>query len=527
MGRWTGKLLGGKYRVGALVGAGGVGAVYAGVQEDLGRQVAIKILRPRVEEEEVQVLARLEREARAAGMLAHPNIIQITDFQNDPGEPAFLVMDLLQGWSLETMLEAKGPLAPGRAAFIASQVLDGLAAAHGAGILHRDLKPDNIFLTSVAGIPDIVKILDFGIAKLLHPEGPQDRITRTGDAPGTPAYMSPEQLYCEPVDQRTDLYSLGVVLYRMLCGALPFDAPGYSALVLKIVDHEFRPVDELRQGLDPALAELVSRSIAKDAADRFPDALTMKQALGPWLPAVPVTAVTGPPSAMPPMPGGLESVDTVEMADPQPTVTAVGAAAVEDPAPPRGTTLSLSAGQSAVREPGVKRRGRPLVLLAVVGLALTLGGVLFMLGTRRPGAPPPEVVAGAGGVAAPDTASPVAPPDAGPPADTAPVAAAAADAAPRVDRPPVRARARKPPPRKLSPGALRVGLISATGRPIVTPVLVDGAARGHTPLLLEGLKPGRHRVELRPPGQSPIKRTVRIRSGKTTVLPVKMGAAGE
>lgn len=533
---WTGKLLGGRYRVGALLGVGGVGAVYAGVQEDLGRQVAIKILRPRIEEEEAQVLARLALEARAAGSLAHPNIIQITDFQNNPDEPAFLVMDLLKGWSLEAMLVAEAPISEERAAFIAHQVLDGLAAAHEAGILHRDLKPDNIFLTSVAGIPDIVKILDFGIAKLLHPEGPEDKITLTGDAPGTPAYMSPEQLYCKAVDQRTDIYSLGVVLYRMLTGELPFDAPNFSALVLQIVDHEYTPLDELRPELDPALAALVARAMAGETGHRISDARAMQRALAPWLPAQVTADTTGPP-VMPgaPTAGPLDEVDTMEMTDDQPISLIWGATgsgpaeAQAGDAPPAATTLSLSTGQSVAREPSRPGKDRLMVALAGLALVILISGLILYRFLVQP--PPPVVprapvaVAAAArqvGVSAdkPDTTpqalSPASP--APPPADLA--LAAAPDQGRDLAQ-------KQSAPRKLKPGGLRVGLISRAGKPIVALVMVDGVNRGHTPLLLQGLRPGRHKIVLRPPGMDPIHRTIRIRPGQTAALPVQVGAGQE
>ena len=533
---WTGKLLGGRYRVGALLGAGGVGAVYAGVQEDLGRQVAIKILRPRIEEEEAQVLARLALEAKAAGGLAHPNIIQITDFQDNPDEPAFLVMDLLKGWSMEDMLAAEGPIDQERAAYIAYQVLDGLAVAHEAGILHRDLKPDNIFLTSVAGIPDVVKILDFGIAKLLHPEGPEHKITHTGDAPGTPAYMSPEQLHCKEVDKRTDLYSVGVVLYRMLTGELPFDAPNFSALVLQIADHEYDPPEEVRQDLDPELAALVTRAMAGEAADRFPDARAMQRGLAPWLPEHLTMDTSAPPAPPPTPPGPLEEVDTIEMTDDQPVsliwgATGPGPAAARDGELPRATTLSLSTGQSTATVPGRAGPRRPWVALAGLALVLLAAGltVYHFAGQTPPAAAPgadESVAMAAKQVEAPGEV-PAAAPDASPVARViAPRIHPQPDLALAADQAKVHAR-RQAAAKKLKPGGLRVGLLSAAGKPIVAPVMVDGVNRGHTPLLLQGLRPGRHKIELRPPGLDPIQRTVRIRPGQTAALPVRVGAGQE
>ncbi len=577
---WTGKVLGGRYRVGELLGVGGVGAVYAGIQQDLGRQVAIKVLRPGIEEVESQVLARLEREAKAAGSLAHPNIVQVTDFQNNPGEPAFLVMDLLQGRSLATMLEQDGAVSEARAAFIAYQVLDGLEAAHGAGILHRDLKPDNIFLISVAGIPDIVKILDFGIAKLLHASGQQDKITQTGDAPGTPAFMSPEQLYSETVDVRTDIYSLGVVIYCMLTGQLPFDAPSFAALVLSVVDHHYTPAGELRPDLDPAMAALVDRAMARDPSDRFSGAREMKEVLAPWIPAV-------TPGAVQPATGPLEALDTVEMIEeqdlppgegngdldllrgaatalcqPEPALlrrsaeaVPTGAGAAKDGGGRGGTTLSLSAGQNAALRRRESSRSRlaavalSIVLLVMAGAIIShhllassadeedvrvgaeagapgasgqIQGEPRLAGPSR-GADRPKAPGAAAGPTTP-------PPEESPEASLAtenPQASQTPDsggAQPDMSRPPQKGKPRKQP---IKPGGLRIGLLSAQGKPIVAPVFVDGVKQGLTPALLRGLSPGRHRVELRPPGLSPIRRVIRIRPGRITALPVKVGGANE
>ena len=161
---WTGQLLGGRYRVGKRIGAGGMGTVYEAVQEDLGRRVALKVLHPHLVQN-ADLVSRFKREAESAAALGHGNIVQVTDFGHE-GETAFLVMEYLAGSSLGAAIAKERALSPGRAAFIASQVLSALGAAHAAGIVHRDLKPDNVFLTSISGLRDIVKLLDFGIAKL-------------------------------------------------------------------------------------------------------------------------------------------------------------------------------------------------------------------------------------------------------------------------------------------------------------------------------------------------------------------------
>ena len=181
-----GTVVGGKYRIVRKLGEGGMGAVYAAVQEPLGRKVAVKVLLP-VLARDATLVGRFQREAELAASLGHPNIVQVTDFGVDDGS-AFLVMDLLDGESLGSALERETALAPSRVCFIAAQVLSALEAAHARGVVHRDLKPDNIYLTSVSGVADLVKLLDFGIARLTEGDGDQ-KMTATGQVLGTPAYM--------------------------------------------------------------------------------------------------------------------------------------------------------------------------------------------------------------------------------------------------------------------------------------------------------------------------------------------------
>jgi len=184
----VGELIGGRYRVEGELGRGGMGVVYEAVQEPLGRRVALKLLRRELAEDP-NFAARFRREAELAASLGHANIAQVTDFGVDEGRP-FLVMDLLIGESLAELLAREGMLSEPRAAFIAAQMLDALSAAHARGVIHRDLKPDNVFLSQISGVRDVVKLLDFGIAHSGGDEGM--RMTRTGQVLGTPAYMSPE-----------------------------------------------------------------------------------------------------------------------------------------------------------------------------------------------------------------------------------------------------------------------------------------------------------------------------------------------
>jgi len=287
----TGALLAGRYRIVRLIGRGGMGAVYEGVQEELGRRVAIKVLHPHLSVTP-DVVERFRREAQAAAALGHPNIVQVTDLQWRQGEPPFLVMELLSGASLGAVMHAQGPLPAARATFIASQILGALAAAHRAGIVHRDIKSDNVFLTSTAAVHDFVKVLDFGVAKLVG-QGPDGALTSTGVAVGTPYYMSPEQARGRAVDARTDLFAVGVVLYHALSGRMPFTGSSFNELMFAIAEQTPAPLASLRPDLDPRLVAVVERALQKDVAARFQSADEMQAALAAW--ARPTTSAAPPP----------------------------------------------------------------------------------------------------------------------------------------------------------------------------------------------------------------------------------------
>ncbi len=270
----TGTLLAGTYRVGRLLGEGAMGAVYEGTLERLGRPVALKVLRTRGDLSDEQ-LERFSREARAAAALGHPNIAQTTDFVSAPGEPPFLVMERLVGQTLREAIAHDRRLPEARVAYIGRQMLDALTAAHEAGIVHRDIKPDNVFLTRMTGVSDVVKILDFGIAKLSG-----DRpLTAIGALMGSPAYMSPEQVVGGLADARTDLFGVGATLYHALAGRLPFDAKNIVELFGWIVDRPATPLAELVPGIDPRLVQIIDRAMQKAPSRRYQSAAEMQRAL--------------------------------------------------------------------------------------------------------------------------------------------------------------------------------------------------------------------------------------------------------
>lgn len=307
-----GRVLGGRYQIGAPLGMGGWGVVHEATQLDLGRRVAVKVLREA--DAAGADLARFEREARAAAALGHPNIVQVFDFQNVPGEPPFLVMEHLTGRSLAVELRAQPTLPAARVVAVARQILAALEAAHRAGIVHRDVKPENVFLVRAPGVEDFVKLLDFGVAKLTSDKATQ--LTATGALVGSPSTMAPEQILGLAVDARTDVYAVGVTMYRALSGRMPFSAASLHELLVAIRDERPAPLGALVPGLDPRLEQIVARAMHKDPAGRFPSAEAMLSALeglgtvGPSMVAAagsapveaPPTIVQGAPTLPPPAP---------------------------------------------------------------------------------------------------------------------------------------------------------------------------------------------------------------------------------
>jgi TolB-like protein len=285
----VGRILG-HYRIAEKIGAGGMGEVYRAHDDRLDRDVAVKVL-PEELAANPERLARFEREAKAVAQLAHPNILAIHDFGAESGI-TFAVMELLEGQSLREVLSTTA-LTQRKAVEFARSIADGLAAAHDKGIIHRDLKPENVFLTKDGQI----KILDFGLAKTSLPEGdlgsatPTEELqTRPGGLLGTVPYMAPEQVQGEPVDGRSDIFALGVVLYEMLTGRRPFGGSTAVETAAAILKEDPEPMSSVLPGVSPTLADVVSTCLEKRPEDRFSSARDLSLTLA----AVDVHGQTSP-----------------------------------------------------------------------------------------------------------------------------------------------------------------------------------------------------------------------------------------
>jgi serine/threonine-protein kinase len=279
-----GQTVEGRYRVLEQLGRGGMGIVYRVEHTLIKKELALKLLHPGLGASE-ELAKRFEREAEAAARLQHPNLINVTDFGKTADGRMYMVMELLQGPSLSEVIgvgAARRALGVLRSLHIARQILRALEHAHRAGVVHRDLKPDNIILVDLDGDPDYVKVLDFGIAKLSSGAG-SDALTQTGLIYGTPEYLSPEQALGEPTDARADLYAAGVILYEMLTGRRPFESESKLALVsMHITDHAMPAVDVVPEAEIPlAISRAVERAMVKRREDRWPDAASFLEALDP------------------------------------------------------------------------------------------------------------------------------------------------------------------------------------------------------------------------------------------------------
>jgi serine/threonine-protein kinase len=275
----TGTIIGGRYRVLALIGDGSMGAVYRVEETDTRDVLALKALHPDWSRHP-DIIARFEREAIAASRIQHPNVVHATDFGCSADGSFYLVQEYVDGRELRALLQ-EGPVEAARAVNIMRGVVAGIRAAHDKGIIHRDLKPENIMLVERDGNPDFVRLLDFGVARLESANNPQSSmqaLTVAGQPLGTPEYMSPEQVLGKAVDARTDLYSLGVIFYELLAGVCPFDG-NVPRLLQQHLTSEPPELPAEVAAKHPDLARIVRILMAKDPKKRFQSAAELAEAL--------------------------------------------------------------------------------------------------------------------------------------------------------------------------------------------------------------------------------------------------------
>jgi eukaryotic-like serine/threonine-protein kinase len=390
-----GETLGGKYTVERLLGEGGMGAVFEARHASTGRRVAVKVITGDIARNP-KLVQRFEVEVKAAGRIESEHVVAVIDVGHDARGAPFLVMEHLAGGDLDELLARTGPLSPEAAVKIAMQACFGLAEAHRRGIVHRDVKPGNIFLCARDGGKTQVKLVDFGVAKLAEEAGGGAKLTRTGAILGSPLYMSPEQARTTGLDHRTDLWSLGVVLYEMLAGRPPYgDIEGLGELILLICTRPGPPLRSFAPWVDPALAQVVERALAIDAGQRFQTALEMAEALrsfssggstelltsmlvparsGPVVMPAPVHVVTPLPEVRRASAQQAHAkTDAAEPLVPSPLAPPIDAPVLTPPPPPTG---------SAPRRSAV-----PFLAVAAVVAAGGVGGALALGKSDSAGAP--------------------------------------------------------------------------------------------------------------------------------------------
>jgi serine/threonine-protein kinase len=411
------EIVGGKYRIVRFLASGGMGSVYEAQHTVVRRRFAVKFLHHELALRR-ELLARFQLEAEAAGALESEHVAAAVDFGIATDGAPYIVLEYLVGESLEHLLEREGRLPPARATHLVQQACRGVQAAHASGIVHRDLKPHNLFVSRREDGTDLVKVLDFGVAKLEFMEK-SGAATRTGTVLGTPSYMSPEQARGEKnVDHLSDVYALGAILYELLCGKKPHPGDSHNAILHHIATQPALPLALALPELPEALVAVVEQALAGEPARRPASAEEFATALAPWVRA----EVWPAPKLDPSAPRHPEPSTTL----PAPLELVAGApmsglaAAAPHPAPERASVVSVSGIPESVEGASLDRKSRATAragrvrLLPVFagGLALVAAAFVFALsGPKRPSeperAPPLLAETVREGVPVPSTAEPV------------------------------------------------------------------------------------------------------------------------
>jgi eukaryotic-like serine/threonine-protein kinase len=422
-----------RYRIDTVLGKGGFGAVYRGEQLAVGRTVAIKLLHAHHADDPKEI-TRFQREARAIAALRHPNIVQVHDFGQTKDGFLYLVMEYLEGHTFKDIARDEAPLDPDRIIDYLVQVLDGLAEAHSRGVIHRDLKPENVFCATIGRRSDVIKLLDFGIAKILDDSGAMATLTGKGMAVGSPRYMSPEQARAQPVSEQTDLYLIGLITYELLTGRGVFQKSSPTDYLLAHIQEAPPPLSVDGVQLTGPLVELVLQCLAKNPTDRPESAealmTAMKACRGRALDEVGVITTSGTPS---PEPSEVAVGPPQGLSTPPPSFQAPELSTFSSGTAPRAKarrltpTLKPPLPPTVTDRPGMpdSRSGGPSpvqVFLSVFLLVLVLGGGLVGLWMYQQGAVP--------SAPASDQSSSESPPGAGPGLQVAPREVPEADKAP-------------------------------------------------------------------------------------------------
>lgn len=376
----VGQILADRYRVVRLVGEGGMGQVYEAQHVNINKRFALKLLRPEIVSN-AEAVARFRQEAWASSSIGHENIIEIEDFATLPSGAVYLAMEFLDGQPLSERMREETPIGFGEALDVMLQVASGLSAAHDKSIVHRDMKPENVFLAQKYGRP-LVKILDFGIAKVSGAEGNKS-LTRTGTIFGTPHYMSPEQALGKPLDHRADIYSVGVIMYELFTGKVPFEAESFMGILTKHITTQPTPPTQVapERNIAPAIEAVILRALAKEPEERY-------QSMAELAGELAAIASELAPEVLQPRPS---SQALAQISKPL-SVMMPSRTATPLPRPPSGAVpLPLDETKPQPK----KRSATPYVLLATFLVAAAAGAVVYVV--RAPAAapaptPPPVAV---------------------------------------------------------------------------------------------------------------------------------------